>query len=181
MDSAGNSLVLFGFGTSLSWLNRRSDGTYPHPPAVLDPHLFVREFSIVSLDSERFAFTCTGVPWGTGQPDRLRLYTYGFPPDTTHVGVTHSRSVIPQTLSLTVHPNPFNSSARIGFDLPKGGPIKLEVFDETGRRVRTLMHGPQEAGHHEAAFDEDGLASGTYFVRLRAGNLTRSQKMVLVK
>ena len=52
-----------------------------------------------------------------------------------------------------------------------GGEITLEVLDLRGRRVRTLLRGPVEAGVHELVFDgrdDRGreLASGTYLLRV---------------
>ena len=39
------------------------------------------------------------------------------------------------------HPNPFLDETSIAFDLPSEGPIRLEVFDVSGRLLRTLARG----------------------------------------
>jgi hypothetical protein len=184
-DEAGNTIIFLTTDTpairGLWWGYRRADGVWTHPFSRIDPDMQVSTLNVVAMDSEKFAFTMSSFATMTSAYAQLYLYTYGFPPDTTQDVIVHNRPAIPQALCLTVHPNPFNSSARIGFDLPQSGPVTLEVFDETGRHARTLLDTRQEAGHHEIVFKGDGLASGTYFVRLRAGNLARSQKLVLMK
>ena len=64
--------------------------------------------------------------------------------------------------------------------------VRLEVYDLTGRRVRTLVDESRPAGRYEVTWngtDDNGarVASGTYFYRLQAGSFTRTEKMTLVK
>ena len=84
-------------------------------------------------------------------------------------------------------PNPFNASTSIVFALPTKRASTLGVFDLGGRRVKTLVSGKVlDAGHYVVTWDgtdERGLAvsSGAYFCRLRAGDVTLTRKMLLVK
>ena len=82
---------------------------------------------------------------------------------------------------LSVYPNPFNSEARIRFDLDRAARVTLRVYDLTGRLVKTLLDEVQGAGRHELTFDGASLASGTYFVHLRTDRLQRTQKMLMLK
>lgn len=50
-------------------------------------------------------------------------------------------------------PNPFNPSTRLAFHLPESGRIALKIFDARGRRVRTLLEGPQPAGDFETRWN----------------------------
>jgi hypothetical protein len=83
------------------------------------------------------------------------------------------------------YPNPFNASTRIAFSLPKTGYVDLNVYDVTGRLVRSLAGGhmspPLQAGEHQIEFDGSGLASGIYFTRLQVGEMSQTRKMVLLK
>jgi len=85
------------------------------------------------------------------------------------------------------YPNPFNPSTTIGFSVPQSGPALLEIYDVTGRHVRTLISGQVAAGHHTVQWDgkdERGssVGSGVYFYRLRSGaNSVASMKMLLLK
>ena len=84
------------------------------------------------------------------------------------------------------YPNPFNPSTRVAFTLAASGPVRLEVFDTAGRRLRVLAEGPRPAGPQSLAFDGldahgEPLASGVYLLRLSAGGREFNQRAVLLK
>ncbi len=69
--------------------------------------------------------------------------------------------------------NPSSNGFQLRFTLPSAGQVRLQVFDPSGRRVRTVLSGYQTEGEHYAAWNgtaDDGrrAASGLYFVRLDA-------------
>lgn len=84
-------------------------------------------------------------------------------------------------------PNPFGPSTVVRFSLPTAAAhVSLGVFDVAGRRVRALHDGPVDAGAHERAWDGRNdaggrVASGTYFVRLVAGERTLVRKATLLQ
>jgi len=102
--------------------------------------------------------------------------------DPSGVRVTNrERPVLPEAFVLHQnYPNPFNPDTTIPYVLHEPGPIHLEVFDATGRRVRALVDDIRSAGSHSASFDGSGLASGMYHYRLRAlgGVATRSMSLI---
>lgn len=84
------------------------------------------------------------------------------------------------------HPNPFNPSTTIPFELSDPGHVILAIYDARGRHIRTLIDEARGAGRGKAVWD--GLdargskaASGVYFARLSAGTRTHSLRMVLLK
>lgn len=85
------------------------------------------------------------------------------------------------------YPNPFNSGTRFTFDLPTRGEITLDIYDMMGRNIRTLFAGKVFfSGKHEIEWDgrtdEGALAgSGVYFIRIKAGNAQRVQKILLLQ
>ncbi|MDK9701234.1 MAG: T9SS type A sorting domain-containing protein, partial [bacterium] len=82
---------------------------------------------------------------------------------------------------LEAYPNPFNSSTTISYSLPKSGTVELKLYDLTGREVATLVNQKQQTGSYRVTFDGKNLSSGTYFVRMQAGEFVKTQKMVLLK
>jgi hypothetical protein len=108
----------------------------------------------------------------------LRIYRFGEPILTD---ADDARPELPQELTLSAYPNPFNPTTTIAFDLPKASHASLTLYDLTGRQVRTLIEEQMSAGHHQIAFDGGALPSGIYFARLNAGNMTQTQKLVLLK
>jgi hypothetical protein len=127
----------------------------------------------------------------------------GYEPDTLEVDLTYGTDVctdvqlypIPTAVAggpaLTTtlspnHPNPFNPSTTIRYELATAGPVRLTVYDAAGRRVRGLVNTSEAAGPHDVVFDgvDDAgrpLASGVYFYRLDAAGTIQTRKMVLLK
>ncbi len=94
-------------------------------------------------------------------------------------------AILPTTLGPN-HPNPFNATTLITYDLSADGQVKLEVFDVLGRRVTSLVDEFQIAGAHQVAWDGtdahgNTIASGMYFARLVTRDAAISRKMVLLK
>jgi hypothetical protein len=84
------------------------------------------------------------------------------------------------------YPNPFNPITHIEFELQKPGQARLEIFDLSGRKVRTLADEDLGSGRHERTWqgrDDRGrlVPSGAYYCRLEAGGVVEMQKMVLLK
>ena len=92
-----------------------------------------------------------------------------------------------QTVTLVQnHPNPFNPTTTIAFELPSDARVRLDVFDPAGRHVKSLANTEYSAGQHELQWsgrDDAGqsVASGVYIYRLQSGDTVLSQRMVLAK
>jgi hypothetical protein len=83
-------------------------------------------------------------------------------------------------------PNPIRTHATLRYQLPEPMRVTLEVYDLLGRRVTTLVDGRQvEAGTHAYSWTPgaagEGVSSGTYLLRLRAGETTRTRRLVVVR
>jgi hypothetical protein len=78
-------------------------------------------------------------------------------------------------------PNPFNPSTNIEFYLPEAGKIKLEVFNQLGEKVKTIIDERRSAGSHSAEFKADDLSSGIYYYRLTADKFVQTKKMALIR
>ena len=79
------------------------------------------------------------------------------------------------------YPNPFNPVTTIRFEIPSDQEIDLTLFDMLGREVKTLFKGKAPAGIMAVDFNADGLPSGVYIYRLKAGNFLASKKLILIK
>jgi outer membrane protein assembly factor BamB len=79
-------------------------------------------------------------------------------------------------------PDPFNKQTRIGYYLSRSETAVLEVFDRSGRLVRSFTGRARGPGYFEVVWDgRDGegkrVASGIYFFSLRTSRGTLSQKI----
>jgi len=79
------------------------------------------------------------------------------------------------------YPNPFNPSTNISFTITEAGFTSLKVYDVLGNKVATIINEEKPAGEYEIKFNADGLISGIYFYRLKAGNFIETKKMILIK
>ena len=84
------------------------------------------------------------------------------------------------------HPNPFNPSTQIAYNVPHGTDVILSVYNILGQQVRTLVDSYKSAGHHTVEWDGsdshgDAVASGVYFYRLITPDVSLSRKMLLLK
>ena len=93
---------------------------------------------------------------------------------------------LPSMASLRTFPNPFNSAVTINIDGAQPSvntPVELDIFDITGRHVRSL-----ETSKGQAAFIWDGaddtgfeLPSGIYFARAKIGDETITKRVAYLK
>jgi len=74
------------------------------------------------------------------------------------------------------YPNPFNPTTRIGFQIPKAGPVSLEVYNILGQEETSLKM-RLGAGIHEVEYTPGG-AVGIRFYRIKTDNFSQTKKMV---
>ena len=79
------------------------------------------------------------------------------------------------------YPNPFNPSTEINYEIPNSGFVTLNVYDELGNKVASLISEEKSAGSYGVEFDGSGLSSGIYFYQLRASSFTETKKMILLR
>ena len=84
------------------------------------------------------------------------------------------------------YPNPFRGQTVIKYALPKDAHVTLEIYDITGRKVKTLVNSFEKAGWKTAIWNgtnERGekVKSGIYFYRMKADKFLKTRKMVFVK
>ena len=109
------------------------------------------------------------------------------------VMVSNAVSAVPGALGESVlptlaanHPNPFNPSTQIRFDLPNDAFVLLTVLSLDGKRVTTLMAEQLSSGQHSVIWhgrDDLGrqVPSGAYFYQLKAEDTVETRRMMLLK
>jgi hypothetical protein len=95
---------------------------------------------------------------------------------------------IPVTTALLQnHPNPFNPTTAIPYEVAVAGRVELAIYDVSGSLVRTLVNGEKGVGRYTATWDgRDGrgnqVHTGVYFYRMTApGYTSQAKKMLLLK
>jgi hypothetical protein len=82
---------------------------------------------------------------------------------------------------LTNYPNPFSAITTIQFQTTFNTSVSMEVFDQTGKKVTTLVNEILPTGTHHIDFDGSLLPCGIYFYQLKVGKYSTTQKMILIK
>lgn len=117
---------------------------------------------------------------------------YGFAPNrpvlTVYYRLPTAAGPAPALTRLfPVHPNPFNPSASIRYELASTQRMSIIVYDTAGRRVKTLVDGVMPAGANETVWHGDDahgtrVASGVYVLKMvTASGAAQTEKMVLLK
>jgi hypothetical protein len=89
---------------------------------------------------------------------------------------------VPTKFELTQnYPNPFNPTTQIIYSVPQSGQMSLKVYNLLGEEVTTLFEGVQQPGTYIARFDGSKFSSGVYFYTLKAGSVSMTRKLALVK
>ncbi|MEY3442609.1 MAG: hypothetical protein RLZZ519_890, partial [Bacteroidota bacterium] len=116
-------------------------------------------------------YTCTGYSAsGCERSDNVTVFV-------SLVGVDPSRD---GGFSIdAVAPQPMNDRGMIRFTTPEAGAVKLDLIDMTGKLVGSVFDANANAGQTTLQWERGTLASGMYFLRMRAGDHVATMKVVL--
>lgn len=84
------------------------------------------------------------------------------------------------------HPNPFNSSTTIEFNIPNERHVAVSVYNILGEQIRHLFEGHLPIGLHQLVWDgkdDFGVAVGTgvYLYQLKTDGFVGTRKMMLLR
>jgi len=97
------------------------------------------------------------------------------------VSVDDEESLPSEMILMTAHPNPFNPAATIRYQVPETSEIRLTVYDLMGREAKELVNSRVDKGEHEVVWNASEFPSGIYFCRLESGDVSQTQKLLLLK
>lgn len=133
---------------------------------------YVGDYPSAKVDSSFFSFTKSGVG-DLADFDWVTLK--GWFPEEDELS-------LPSSFTLKGnHPNPFNLSTTITFELSQPRQVTLEIYNLSGERVSTLLDGPLAAGTNSVDWSADGVASGIYYCKLSTFGESQVARMVLLK
>jgi PKD repeat protein len=87
---------------------------------------------------------------------------------------------------LKVYPNPMTNEVSIDYSVQSEGTVTIDVYDITGKLVRTLTSEYKLPGVHTVkwnANDTNGtdMPNGTYFIRMQTGDNIQTTKVILMR
>ena len=88
--------------------------------------------------------------------------------------------------NVTNYPNPFNPETTINFNMSKAGKANVSVYNLKGQLVKTILNDNVATGNQSVVWNgtdtqNNSVASGVYFYRIKTNNQTINKKMVLQK
>lgn len=98
----------------------------------------------------------------------------------TNAPVANEGGVVPESLDMSLYPNPTADTARLDLQLDSPERVVVKVFDVTGREVATLHEGPI-AGQISLELDSSRFTNGTYIVQLRGESFSVTQKFFVLQ
>ena len=80
---------------------------------------------------------------------------------------------------LGVYPNPFVKKNTLHYSLAETAHIQIDLFDITGRKMRSLVNEKMPAGIYSFKLDGENLNNGTYMYRIHVDEQVISTKVIL--
>jgi hypothetical protein len=124
------------------------------------------------------AEACVGEMSG---PSNSTSTGFWYLPGWIMTGVDNHGDVSVRTSLGLNHPNPFNPTTTLRYQLASRVRVSIKLYDIAGREVMTLVDREIEAGEHGVTLSADGLSSGVYLVRMVAGDYVGTGKLLLLK
>ena len=87
-----------------------------------------------------------------------------------------------ESADLKVYPNPFSDKLRFEFVSPESVNARIDLYDMTGRTVKTIFEQTVEGGvSYEAEFEPENSISGMYIFRMTMGDAIYIGKVIFKK
>jgi hypothetical protein len=83
-------------------------------------------------------------------------------------------------------PNPFNPLTNIQYEIAHLSPVRISIYNINGQLIAILFDGQQKQGKYSVQWngrdnDNQAVASGMYFVKMKADNFEKVNKIMLLK
>ena len=177
---------------STYWNSLDLNDAIPNP----NPYTFINDTLAIDVffgnTWQRFAaFECDGdvISLSDSTSSEWKWYRLGLDAsecEDQELGIPNITNT-PEKFKLTQnYPNPFNPTTSISYDLPKNSFVYLTIYDLTGKTVKTLVNSLQYSGYKTVQWNSTNqnnapVPAGVYFYEVRAGNLSQTKKMLLLK
>ncbi|PKQ45034.1 T9SS type A sorting domain-containing protein [Confluentibacter flavum] len=83
--------------------------------------------------------------------------------------------------TVSVYPNPSSDSefVKINLNLNTAARVKMDVYDITGKLIKTLLNEEKSAGSFVQTWDRSNVASGLYILKIDADGRNQNSKLIL--
>ncbi len=164
------------------------DGTsaFNNPDGVMVSDAIKRQYTpkIGSIDSQNSIVIWTDGR-SSGKTEIVGLYAQKM----NYTDVSTHENTNPTVNQLRVaqnYPNPFNPTTNISFNIPKEQKVEVIVYNVLGQKVKTLANERFAQGRNTITWNGDDdnnntVASGIYFYRVKTKSNSVTKKMIMMK
>lgn len=85
-----------------------------------------------------------------------------------------------RSLSMKCYPNPFITNLTISYTLAIENSVLVQIYDYTGKLIKTLVDEHQQQGDYCVQFDGTGIDKGIYYCKLITSNQTLTSKVIMM-
>ena len=96
--------------------------------------------------------------------------------DWTGIGENNSKKLV-----VNIYPNPFSGSITIEYGLKQTGNVKILIYNHLGKEIEKVVKENSLPGEQHYVWNSSGFASGIYFVKVLAGQLIVTKKIVKIR
>ncbi len=82
---------------------------------------------------------------------------------------------------ISLAPNPVRRTAQLNYNVQKKGPVKISVYDITGRLQKRLVDETKKPGEYSLKINSADFASGIYFIRVETPEKNTNRSFIIVK
>jgi hypothetical protein len=156
---------------------------WEHPPTKIFEPMFYLEPGVHSglVDSAKYINNTSGImTWGFTTDREMMLYYAQYIDGEFDYSTSVEDVAVPlNENSLNVFPNPFQNRTEIKYTITNPSDVKLEVFDLTGKKVKTFANTQFQAGTYSYIFESENLINNAvYLVKLTINGESTFKKII---
>lgn len=84
-----------------------------------------------------------------------------------------------EKFNFTIHPNPTSGNINISYNLEDNSEFVISIYDLTGRKIKDIYRGENNAGYNEKQFNVQDIASGHYNIVIKSNELKQVKSLII--
>jgi PKD repeat protein len=102
--------------------------------------------------------------------------TWSFSVNSNTVGITDAEL---STWEVLVYPNPSHAIFNVSFEVSESETVIINLYDLTGKQLKTLHNATVSSGKTQLSFDTDELAKGVYILQIQSNTGQVTKKLII--
>jgi len=95
--------------------------------------------------------------------------------------VSESPGITPASSFVKLYPNITKGKAHLSYAITKPGNVRLELYDVTGRLVKTLFNGYRREGDYRIEVNASSVTPGVYFMKINTPDGGFTERLTILK